>query len=727
MTACLPWSAPIASVTADLLLSVAEFRSGDLEIVHAGNRTTDGGEDDAQRVCFPAAGRERRRRGGRRLHQRQGRGIPVLALRCPGGAEPVPVAILARTSTLLLQDPVASVRRQTRACEQWLPAGWFVAAVYSDVESGATDLEARSRTESWRILTDADLPRDGGMADLMAEATGPVPRFAAVVCEDIERSGRDTFNALKLERELLQQGIPLFATDEPADITGINATTVLVRRVKQGVAEWYRLQLKDKVWKGLVEHSLEGWNTGTPPHGYTGQRCPHPNSIKASQGRTKTRLIIDPAIAPTVEPIYTWRTIEKLGLPAIANRLNANPALYPVPAGSDGWAASSVDAILRNPKYTGHMVFGRRRKRNGRHVKVAPSEWLWSPEPTHPAIVDRETWQAAQGIGAEHSTSRDDETPLAPPPNAPYYPYRSRIRCRDCRRRMTATANGPGRQYVYYRCPHDPNNPRHTAAAPEHPRSVQAPEHRLDQIVGEFFRDRIFTPARNELLAAQLPATDTDAAARRDAAAAALTARIKKLDTAQNAQITALEQIPDGPAAAAMRARIMDRFAQLHTERTHAETELKALSIAAPKAAEPALLDEIPYAGDILPDLPPALKARLFAVFDLAVLWNKPGNQVTVNAVLTDETLRALPGILDPGQDGYHDAHNPDTPTSIGHLTQHTRVCRLRNRHTLSSGQGRGRRCRNGLRRPFRHRAAGRQPGLPRCSQHGKPGQGRPR
>jgi hypothetical protein len=60
-------------------------------------------------------------------------------------AEPVPVAIAARTSTLLLQDPVASVRRQIRACQAWLPAGWFIAAVYRDVESGATDLEARTR------------------------------------------------------------------------------------------------------------------------------------------------------------------------------------------------------------------------------------------------------------------------------------------------------------------------------------------------------------------------------------------------------------------------------------------------------------------------------------------------------------------------------------------------------------------------------------------------------
>ena len=68
-----------------------------------------------------------------------------------------------------------------------------------------------------------DIPRDGGMADLLAEASGQAPKFAAVVCEDINRSARDTFNALKLERELAAGGITLFATNEPVFLEGANA------------------------------------------------------------------------------------------------------------------------------------------------------------------------------------------------------------------------------------------------------------------------------------------------------------------------------------------------------------------------------------------------------------------------------------------------------------------------------------------------------------------------
>jgi len=159
-----------------------------------------------------------------------------------------------------------------------------------------------------------------------------------------------------------------------------------------------------------------------------------------------------------------------------------------------------------------------------------------------------------------------------------------------------------------------------------------------------------FGPGRAALLAAQLPATDAEAAARRAADAAKVRAVIKKLDAQQNAQITALEDIPGDPgdpgdpAVAALRARIRDWFAELHNKRHAAETLLAALTTTAdPAAADPAILDEIPYAGDILPELPPQLKARLLAAFDITILWNKPGKQATVTAVITDNTLQACP------------------------------------------------------------------------------------
>jgi hypothetical protein len=54
-----------------------------------------------------------------------------------------------------------------------------------------------------------------------------------------------------------------------------------------------------------------------------------------------------------------------------------------------------------------------------------------------------------------------------------------------------------------------------------------------------------------------------------------------------------------------MRARISERFAQIHTQRTEAETKLAALSALTPRAADPAILNEIPHADVIVPNLCP--------------------------------------------------------------------------------------------------------------------------
>ena len=87
------------------------------------------------------------------------------------------------------------------------------------------------------------------------------------------------------------------------------------------------------------------------------------------------------------------------GYDAIAARLNTDPALYPVPEPTSPhrrrgvWSGSAVRDVLHNPKYTGYMVWNRRATKSGGRVNP-PSAWVWSDEPTHEPLVDRETFQA---------------------------------------------------------------------------------------------------------------------------------------------------------------------------------------------------------------------------------------------------------------------------------------------------------------------------------------------
>jgi site-specific DNA recombinase len=500
-----------------------------------------------------------------------------------GTAEPVGVAVLTRTSTLELQDPVASWRRQVRAASEWLPPGWYVAGIFSDVESGGIDLEDRSQGEAYKVLTDAGCPRDGGVADLLAEAASPEPRFSVVVVEDIERAARDTFNSLKLERDLSAHGIPLFATDEPADIGGANETTILVRRVKQGVAEWYRIKLKASTRKGLEVHAIEGYQNGPVLWGYVPDRLPHPAPVKADQGRTKTRLAADPDAGPWVTQMFTWRIAERVSYGTIAGRLDA--VGVPSPDGG-AWTPQTVGRILANPKYTGHMVYGRTRnagksqRKGERKVTAVPRDkWVWSPQPVHPALVTMEMWEAAQKIGPDHERIRDAGKPAKR--GRRRYPFRSRVICHQCQRRMTgATRDGrrPGQTYTYYVCPHNPANPRHAKNGPAGHVRAAVREETLTAAVARFLDDHVFGDGRAEHLSAQLPASAAEETARRMHQIGRLKNKLARYDAQEKGLMTELADQADdtSPAASAYRARIRQTFKDIYDQRTATQAELGA-------------------------------------------------------------------------------------------------------------------------------------------------------
>jgi hypothetical protein len=601
----------------------------------------------------------------------------------PGPDPIIPVAFLGRTSTLELQDPRASLHRQERSCQGWLPPGFRIVAWYWDIESGGLDLEDRSQGTAWQKVDGIAIPRDGGMADLLAEAAGPNPRFAGVICEDINRSARDTFNAIKLERELAAAEITLFATNEPVFLEGANAATLLFRRTKQNIAEFFRIQIKEDCRKGLIEHTIDGWNIGPAPYGYLADRHPHPAPGKAAQGRTKTRLIPDPARGPVVTLIFDWRVVRRLSVATIAWRLNGDPAAYPAPGNGPGWTESSVSAILRNPKYTGFMVYGRTRKIPGKKKTrpVPPDQWIWSPQPAHQALTDRATWDAAQHIGAERGNVRDTEKPTTQPGSR--YPLRSRIRHEACQRRMygvrrpTASKANPGAVYTYYHCPYNPSNPRHVAAWPGHPgHSVSIRDEVIMAAVAGFLGQYVFGHDRAAMLATQIPATSAEHAAARDRQHDHLTADLARITTAQEGLFTELGRLgaDTSPATQAYRQRIQTRHAELHDEHTRTQAQLDDLAAAATPSQHPGLLDELPYLTAQLDDTPADLLEALINALDIQILYRPEQDQATIWATLTDTTPATITALLnDPrvsaSQNSTH-AAEPTTPGPISELAQ---------------------------------------------------------
>ena len=155
-----------------------------------------------------------------------------------------------------------------------------------------------------------------------------------------------------------------------------------------------------------------------------------------------------------------------------------------------------MDAILKNPKYTGYMVWGRS-KRNGpgrsaAALKVPADQWLWSPEPTHPALIDMATWKEAQDAGKQRGRVRDRETPARRDARAP---LRGRIRHNQCHRVLTPRAR-PYKDHVnlYYACSPDMTDPRIAAKYPGHVHARLADKLLTKIIAGVLDRARVRPP-----------------------------------------------------------------------------------------------------------------------------------------------------------------------------------------------------------------------------------------
>jgi hypothetical protein len=216
----------------------------------------------------------------------------------------------------------------------------------------------------------------------------------------------------------------------------------------------------------------------------------------------------------------------------------------------------------------------------------------------------------------------------------------------------------PGTTRTYYICPHNPNNPRHTAKTPDHVRAA--------------FRDHVIYTAVDgilgallshdyaDMLAGRLPATQDAVTARTDAAAEQLRRRIAQADTAITGLMTQLEQLGSdtSPAAAAYRDRIRDQFTARYDDKTAAQAELDTLTATQPPAEDPALLDELPYAPELLNGVPDEIRARIYAAFQVHALYRAQPHQATITATITDATPAIIQALLeDPRTD--HDTADP--------------------------------------------------------------------
>ena len=112
------------------------------------------------------------------------------------------------------EDPAHHLAVQYQVCRDVVPGHYLTAAFYDTTRARVPNPPPPQLTTN-----DATVPRDGGLANLLAEAGTTERRFDFVIATDLDRLGRDSERLNAILRHLVRCGVELLLAPHPDDRT----------------------------------------------------------------------------------------------------------------------------------------------------------------------------------------------------------------------------------------------------------------------------------------------------------------------------------------------------------------------------------------------------------------------------------------------------------------------------------------------------------------------------
>jgi site-specific DNA recombinase len=267
----------------------------------------------------------------------------------------------------------------------------------------------------------------------------PEGQFSVVLCLSPDRLARQYAHQWVLLDEFQRLGLQLIFVNQP-DLSQDPQGQLFLGM--QGLfAEYERAMITERLRRGKLYRIRQGQLVNpNPPYGYR-----YIPLTEANGGRWQP----EPLEAETVQQIYDWYTHSSAPL-TISQILDQLRALGPqAPARGCHWTFSTVQAILKQPAYTGRAYYNRsvtcheavgRPRKHGRGQLQTPThqprpveEWI---EVAVPALVSETTWQQAQERLAMNQkfAARNN--------NRHFYLLRGLLVCGTCGRTLAGRTSG---------------------------------------------------------------------------------------------------------------------------------------------------------------------------------------------------------------------------------------------------------------------------------------------
>ena len=235
--------------------------------------------------------------------------------------------------------------------------------------------------------------------------------FDVVLVWKLDRFARNRYDSAHYKAILKKNGVKVVSAKEAI---AEDSTGILLESLLEGYAEFYSVELSEKIHRGQKENALKGLsNGGRIPLGY----------VLAED----KRLEIDPLTAPLVVEIFT-RYAEGETVRAIVDSFNERGLRT---RRNQPFNMNSFDRILKNRKYIGEY----------RYQDVTIPDGV-------PAIVPLELFDRVQA-----KMARNKRAPAASKANETYL-LSTKLFCGKCGRLMVGESgtSRTGKKHHYYKC-----------------------------------------------------------------------------------------------------------------------------------------------------------------------------------------------------------------------------------------------------------------------------------